>query len=96
MFMEKIENTLGELEKENNYSPAFYSVVREWLNANALHDSRDFKTLLEDLDKTLSELYFYKISLKVSDQNRVAKKVLDTIETHLEIEVAEPEVTLKF
>lgn len=96
MFTETITNELDKLEKENKYSPSFYSVVQEWLRENALHDARDFKTLLADLDKTLSELYFYKMSLNISDQRAVTSKILDVIEGHVEIEVSEPEVTLKF
>ena len=96
MFMEKIESTLDELEKEQNYSPAFYTVIQEWLIANSLQQERDYTTLLRDLDSTLAELYLYKKSLKVAEQKEVEKDVLEIVEKHLEIEVSEPEVTLKF
>lgn len=97
MFVEDIKSCLDKLEKEHNYSPSFYKVVKEWLvNNSLLHDDRDLDTLLEDLDVTLSELYKYKKSLKIVQQREIEKKVLDKLENHLEIEVAEPEVTLKF
>jgi hypothetical protein len=96
MFMEKIENTLDELEKEQNYSPAFYTVIQEWLIANSLQQERNYTTLLRDLDSTLAELYLYKKSLTIPNQKEVETDVLSIVEKHLEIEVSEPQVTLKF
>jgi hypothetical protein len=71
-------------------------VIQEWLIANSLQQEREYPTLLRDLDSTLAELYLYKKSLKVAEQKEVEKDVLEIVEKHLEIEVSEPEVTLKF
>lgn len=96
MKLLEIENHLDTLEKEHSYSPSFYKKIEDWLTENNLYGERDLETLLKDLDKTLSELYKYKKSLKIINQRGVEKKVIDILDTHIEIEVSEPEVTLKF
>lgn len=93
----KLENELDKLEKEFNYSASFYLGLQEWLeNNNVFKDQKDLDTLLLELNSILSELYLYKKSLNLVNQVEVEKKVIDVLDSHVEFEVTEPEVTLKF
>lgn len=97
MFNLKLENTLDELEKEFNYSSSFYLALKDWVENNTVFkDQKDLDTLLSELNSVLSELYLYKKSLNLSEQVKVEKKVIDVLDTHIEFEVTEPEVTLRF
>lgn len=96
MFNNILENKLQDLEKEFDYNSNIYSFIEEWARQNKPFLDEDLDTLISKLNKVLNDLYLYKKSLVVSEQKQVEKKVLDVLESHLEIEVAEPEVTLKF